>query len=289
MSFAINGRNLPSIATYADCERLFNNRLKELTTRRMNGGTWSQECLPLVSWRDPDKHIEKHDDGYALYYHHTPIVTYCKDGSVEFNVCVDSASTHIFFERVAPAGWEIRRARGGRFFVKRNGDSTEAWHVVPDDGRQYINCDGSVRRPIPFSYEKELANMPARKEIRTKLKPFVEWYHAMTRVGQSMAGVLLPMETIDAVVLSGGFSHEMAERHVQGLMKDGCDEEGWRAAVSWQLVSRCGGAWWVQMKHEQRVSFHFEASVLETIFEILFRKFDGYRIETVTVPAGERP
>lgn len=289
MAFRIDGRFLPGISTYADCDKHFKRWLVGLTPRRTNG-TWGTEVLPLVGWKDSSKRIELNgaslESYYGLVYHRTTVVGYYPDGRVFFNAAYDSASTHIFFERLAPAGWHIQRAKGRRFYVRRSYGSEE-WHVIPGSGYLWLNCDGSVKNPSPFTYNKTLANMPVRKEVRAKLKPFVEWYHAMTRVGGSMRAVMWDDETIKAQV--GGASplrllHEAATQH---LLDPDCSQDGWRDAATWASVYNRGTyAWLAGIANDDPGQ---AKATLDTIFNTLWRQCNGFRTEEVTVPAGEKP
>lgn len=289
MSFSIDGRNLPNIRSFADCERLFNRRLGELTPRRKNGNTWSETVLPLRddsgAWKDTSKRLEKDGDSYACFYHRTPVVTYFADGRIEFEAGWDSISTRIFFDAVSPMDWTITRERGCRFYYHRSGQ----WHTCTRAEPLRLDAAGKVTNGVPFKLTKTLANMPRRREIREKLKPFYEWFSAMTRVTNSIAAVVdadgMPVATDG--FLWGSMSGFFESVHC--LMKADAGERQWRHACSLARASEPQYRPWSSSSFEEKFGIHHAPAMKRLIESELWRSFGGWRQVEVIVQPGEKP
>lgn len=289
MSFSIDGRNLPNIRSFVDCERHFNRRLGELTPRRKNGYTWSETVLPLRddsgAWKDTSKRLEKDGDSYACFYHRTPVVTYFADGRIEFEAGWDSVSTGIFFDAVSPMDWTLTRERGHRFYYHRSGQ----WHTCTRAEPLRLDAAGKVTNGVPFKFTKTLANMPRRREIREKLKPFYEWFSAMTRVTNSIAAVV---NAGDIPVAPNGFlggSMSGFFESVHCLMKADAGERQWRIACSLARVCEPQYKPWYSCSFEEKFGIYHAPAMKRLIEDELWKRFGGWRQVEVIVQPGEKP
>lgn len=291
MSFSIDGRNLPAIRSFADCERLFNRRLGELTPRRKNGNTWSETVLPLRddngAWKDTSKRFEKDGDSYACFYHRTPVVTYFADGRIEFEAGWDSVSTGIFFDTVSPMDWTITREHGHRFYYHNSGQ----WHTCTRAEPLRLDADGKVTNGVPFKRTKTLANMPRRREIREKLKPFYEWFNAMTRVTNSVASVVnaddMPLESSSRLWVS----HTTFVEAVKLLVDPEAGESDWRFACSCARAAVDPSPWvpWEARSFESKFGIEYAPLMKKRIEHVLWKEFGGWRKVEVIVQPGEKP
>ena len=292
MSFSIDGRNLPALTSFAACERHFKRRLTELTTRRKNSGTWSETVLPIRddrgAWKDTSKRLEKDGDSYACVYHHTPVVKYFADGRVEFEAGWDSVSTGIFFNAFAPGRWTFTRERGYRFYY--NGSE---YHTCTRADPLRLDANGVVTNGVSFKYTKTLADMPRRREIREKLRPFYEWFKAMTKVTNSVAAVVnvdnMPMSR-DGRLWASVSSLQDA---VDALVDPEAAEGDWRFACTCaRAVVASGDKYWTafaNLSFEDKFGIQYAEPMLRAIEAALWKQCGGWRkVEGIVAP-GEKP
>lgn len=295
--FQLDARRLPNIGSWADCDRLFNARLKELTTRRRNG-VWHDTVLPLVQWRDQHLRIERLFGGnaYALEYHSAHIATYFDNGEVRFDASWDSPSTRGFFEAVAPHGWHIEGVRlnsavGGHsgtvYGYARNGK----WYAI--ESHKYgldVDAQGNALNAKPFAYTKRTADKRRRKEIRERMQGFEQWATALASCGNSLAAVCLDDETTQIVLHSGGLAVvDNFRRAVNDLYEDPDSELARRSAVTWALINIKGIGFFMLERFERRYDIAYLERVLAYIRLHLWNTQDGWQDERIVVPAGERP
>lgn len=291
---ALNSSALPTIRSYADCDKLFKRKLAELPRHRRARAQWSETKLPLDDWRKEHLRIElKDDDGvlyYALIYHNTTVLGYYPDGRVFFNASWDTRSTHVFFDNLSPAGWYITRARGARFY--RNGHGTDSkWYALPLDGYFWLDAGGLPENPQDFHYKTEVSDRARRKELRKIMKPFYTWYHALTRATGSMRAVICDDDALRQMGQSASDKRviDMARALGEGDLGEGdlVEEDSWRALVSNAFVS-CVPFWVRQQERAYNVD-EWAETVLDKIETCVWRHCGGFKDEIRVVKAGEKP
>ena len=284
---ALNSNSLPTIRCYEDCDKLFKRKLEELPKHRRSRANWSETKLPLDDWRKEHLRIELQDSGdyYGLIYHSTTVLGYYPDGRVFFNASWDSRSTHVFFDELSPGQWNIRRARGARFYVNGFGEAAE-WHVIPLSGYFWLGADGRPTNPQDFTYKTEVANRERRKELREIMKPFYTWYLALTRATGSMRSVLCDTETVNHLgqAASQGRLNDYASALGGGQEMDDND---WRALVTNAYVANV--TFYARQNERGVDATLWGPTVLEAIEKAVWRHCGGYKDEVRTVKAGEKP
>jgi len=319
MAFAISGHTLPGIHSFEHCEALAAKRRARLTARQRNSAAaWSDNKLPL--WDNHGRWSNQHhkrmewvtageDSRWDLMLYRSAVVSYFKDGRIKLNAAYNSTSTRNFFEELRPYNARLMRAgrygyaycightSGGRWEVKEYGDGVE-WHEVNRacddkwDQALLIDGQGTVLNPQPWTVKKTVSDKERRKELRAKLKPFTDWFDAMTKVGNSMRGVVAGVDI--GTKNNWGYEVPTTDRAaVFALLSDLIEHEAteptdmWRKAC-WYAMS-ANTSYYAYTRNEALYSIEKAAGIKAFILEQAFKNYDGYKEITVTTPPGVKP
>lgn len=286
MSFAIQGRRLPSLFSFAHCEAHAERRRQDLTKRRLQ--QWDSDTLPLCEWNEWSKRMVWIEDGadsrWSLIYYRTEVVGYFKDGRVLLDANYDTASTRTFFSELTPNGVSLYKhgTYGHTYHIDRQYHKVDRRPVTPWGCALVIDAAHNVLNPQDWVVKKTVADVARRKEIRARLKPFLTWYDAMTSVGNSMAGVIGAND--------GRGTTEAPWELVQALMNGGsnADDLMLRAhAIKHLMTVNRSVAFWQQQQDPHTPALI--RPVRNALLELAYQGYDGYQMITITAPAGELP
>jgi hypothetical protein len=332
MAFAISSHTLPRIKSFKDCEELARKRRVHLDARKErskagwtfdklplchNHGRWSNQEHKRMEWKPMLK-------AWDLILYRSTVVRYYEDGRIMLNTSWNSPSTRNFFWELRPEGVWLMKTSYGRAYcighaVKQwdrstYGDDVE-WHEVnrPVHPERYecgqgllIDEQGVVLNPMPWTVRKTVSNKERRKEIKAKLAPFLTWFDAMTKVGNSIKGVVVGAEEMED---DPGRGHGNGTAKVNTtavtymldcMMSDAYDkmyenpdpeyeQKTWRRAC-WTALFKCTQRWfWGNRPDESKYDFGYAAQMKRYILETAFKLHDGYRDITVVTPPGEKP
>ena len=331
MAFAISGHTLPAIRSFQDCVKLATKRRMHLDARKERSkAEWSRNKLPLCHnhgrWSNQEHKRMEWDETFKawnLILYRTTVVRYYEDERVMLNVAWDSPSTRNFFHEVSPDGvWLMQTSYGRAYCIghatnkwdrSTYGDDVE-WHEVnrsihPEycDLNQglLIDAQGVVLNPMPWVTTRIVSNKERRKEIRAKLKPFTTWFDAMTKVGNSIKGVVVGAEEIEedpgrqvypgTAKIDPHAIEQMldsainAENYDKMYESEDPERMSWRRAC-WAALFNANHRWYWGSKPD---AFKYDIAqargMKSAILEKAFRLHDGYKKITVTTPAGEKP
>ena len=315
MAFAISRHKLPTLRSFHACDNHANKMRSKLHSRANK--VWGPSCLPLVAMRDLDKRLEWREktQAWACVYHNSSVVTYYKDGRVLLNASWDSVSTRLFFEEMSPEGVWLYKTKYGLAYCIGHAenrwqpatyDKDVEWHEVnrnidhENDVGQGLLIDvidefGTVLNPQPWTTTRRVSNKEMRKEIRTKLGAFTTWFDAMTRVGNSMKGVVAAVEKFDEShswamrpMTKYGAIESMLDEMINGDVFD--NTQAWQEACWSALVSVGGSYYWSKERFEQeKYNIDMAACVKKHILDKAFELHDGWKLVTTAVPAGKKP
>lgn len=296
MAFAISAHTLPRITCFKDVDDLFKDRHSRLTKRQLAGGRWSDTEVPLVKARDESKRIVWHagslEPFYSLRYHHTDVVSYYPDGRMCFNISYDSRSTCVFFEEMSPYGWRIQRLRKKLFYVHRWPSGLEEFHHGDRTTPLEVAADSTVLNPEPFTFTRKVSDKERRRELRATIEPFMEWFMALSNVGNSLAAVMAGAEQTEIAHNTKRLyvSYALETELVKELIAGGQDEYRWRQlCVQLRGHSLYRRAHWEEMAHEVKYGLERRPSMVDVLEKRMWELAGGWRCEEVTVPAGEKP
>jgi hypothetical protein len=324
MAFAISGHTLPTIRSFKDCVELAAKRRRHLDARKERSkAEWSIDKLPLCHnkgrWSNQEHKRMEWDETFKawnLILYRSTVVRYYEDGRVMLNASYDSVSTRNFFYELSPAGVWLMRTSWGRAYcighathqwdTSTYGADVE-WHEVnrpvhPQfcDLNQGLLIDeqGVVLNPMPWVTKRTVSEKPQRKFIREKLKPFTTWFDAMTKVGNSIKGVVAGVEEMEAPPGRGHGSDtakinphailSMLDTMLNGESVE-CSEREWREACWTALFSVAKRWYWGNRPDASKYAFKYAAQMKRHILEVAFKNYDGYKEITVTTPPGEKP
>ena len=297
MAFSTSTHNLPAIDSFEHCEHIAGKRRACLTTRRRNcASAWSDNKLPLDDnrgkWSTQEYKTMRwvadgEDSRWALYYYHTEVVGYFRDGRVKLNATWDSISTRMMFEALCPRNVMLARLRFGLAYRIGCVSGDAAYHQVDrpiGDSAKWnqaliIDAQGAALNPQPWTTSRMVANRARRREIRVLMAPFTDWYNAMTRVGNSMAGVTAGDE--------GTLDRDAIPMMLTSLIER-CelDDELWRRACRRAL--RLATLPWYR-RGDGPTNIAHAAPVMALIMKEAFKLHGGYTEVVNVVPAGVRP
>jgi hypothetical protein len=328
MGFAIDARQIPNLRSFKDCEDLANKRRMHLRSHQRGRQEWSAHKLPLCHnkgrWSNQEHKRMVFDDdlkAWNLILFRSTVVRYYKDGRVLLNASWDSISTRIFFHELCPHGVWLKKTSwgwaycighaGNQWDVKTYSDDVE-WHQVNRPMHHgfaglnqglLIDEQGVVLNPLPWTTKRKVSNKEQRKVIREKLKPFTTWFDAMTTVGNTIRGVIVGAEEMNAGNKMAEFNRTAVTYMLDRTM--GADPEYdkmyenedpeytqsmWRRACWTALFNAGASPWyWNSMADDNKYSFGFAAGIKRYILETALKLHDGYKDITVVTPPGEKP
>lgn len=174
---------MPTVRHYADAEAEFNN----ITPRR---GTDGSE-RPLRRRGERHKTIIKKADGsYAFKLYHTEVVTYHPDNTITIRT-YDTLSTVEFMEYMLPWTVGVFLNRGKMYLslkeIQANGwdrkfyrEGREPIRLAPTETNHGVTYY-HITNPETLSQDTvRVVNRARAKEIRAKLKPLMDWVHAVS-------------------------------------------------------------------------------------------------------------
>lgn len=325
MAFAISSHTLPRIKSFKDCEELARKRRMHLDARKERSKAgWTFDKLPLDSnrgrWSNQEhKRMEWKPmlKAWDLILYRSTVVRYYEDGRIMLNTSWDSPSTRNFFWELRPEGvWLMKTSYGRAYCIghadklwdtSTYGDDVE-WHEVNRDIHPQftelsqgllIDEQGVVLNPMPWTVHKTVSNKERRKEIKAKLAPFLTWFDAMTKVGNSIKGVVAGAEEMEddtrrgagngTAKVDNGAVTRLLERMIDQENWDEPDDMLWRRAC-WTALFNCTQRWyWGNRPDESKYDFDYAAQMKRYILETAFKLHDGYRDITVVTPPGEKP
>jgi len=297
VSFSIKLNSLPSIRSYADCDRWFKRRLAEKNDLYLaRSATWSKKILPLNDtknrWADDAKRIEIDDEfGYKLMYHKTCVVAYRPDGEVYVDYRHGGRSTGTFLRCVSPMWVDVESRRGTMFYKLRDGEESYRWYSVSTNGAMWF---GPNREPLSppkdFFYTKKVARRDVRAELRKKIEPFVTWMDSVCRVGNCILPAVAGAESFNDNTSFIGvmFAHQKWKPFLAPYLESGRTEDEWRhlaMALRRQICWFSNGT----QPFDYDYGIHHLAPMKKRLNEIMWKHFDGWREVKVKVKAGDKP
>lgn len=173
MAWNIRSRCLPRVRSYSEAKQLHDG-----IKPHKNYNSWR----PLVRRSDGSKLVQIDSEGNVRFrYHHTDVVVYRMDGSIDVTVW-NSTNTVFFANELLPCG--IRpTTRGGRMYV---GDIDGYYLPAKGDTLTFqvgaygnwVVDQSNVRQLI--THELDLSKAA---KIRKALRPVDEWIKSVRRVG----------------------------------------------------------------------------------------------------------
>ena len=296
--FSIDTRALPWIKSYESCNDVAARKRVKITKR--TNPIWGDNCIPLRSNDDHHLRLEWREDGedsrWALMLYRTEVVGYFKDGRILLNASYNSTSTSRFFDTMTPNNIYLIRTRyGNAYAIGHGGDDRDVdYHLVNRDihyddpfGGKFnqaliVDQQGAALNPQDWPITKRVANKERRKEIRQALKPFLQWYDAMTKVGNSVRGVFGEQSAHVTVAYAEAIS-TLVERSLAG---DTVDTEVWNKAC---VGAYCQVAPYWFRTARMDVDAEYIGAMRACILRRAFEQFDGWAALKVVVPAGKRP
>lgn len=166
--FAISGRNLPSVSSYEDAVKVWN---ESYVHDRFDG--WRG----LANKRDTSKTVRMYENGrIAFRYHHTDLVTWVSPTRIE-TIAHDSQSSRIFADAFLPAGVHLISHRG-RAYIQVGYECFEGSH-----SNLTLNLTNNEWVPEnPVLHLCNYLNRQKAAEIRKGFKPWMEWRDSVRRL-----------------------------------------------------------------------------------------------------------
>jgi hypothetical protein len=175
----INTHNLPSLASYRQCEEWFEKTKKPRSLR------WEDYERPLESARMLHKMLRRNawSDSYQLVLYDTVLVEHWFENFVTFVRIDNRQGSRGFMNRFLPPGVQAFSHQGytylsvptpaGRHFVTQQG--SERISLIPAEGNTYT-IEGAEKRKREFIDRSRLA------QVAHIWDEFSEWCKAATRV-----------------------------------------------------------------------------------------------------------
>jgi hypothetical protein len=284
--FAIDRSTLPSLRTFIAC-KTHAERWRAKLTKRANH-VWGDACVPLRNTRDQHLRLEWREGSkaWACMLYRTAVVTHYENGNILLNASYNTVSTRTFFEEMTPSGVWLRRTKYGYAYCIGHSDDFE-WHQVnrpitrePDVGQGLlIDEQGVVLNPLAWHATKTVADRERRKEIRAKLKPFTDWYTAMTRATSSVMAVIAGVE-------EKYVPYAKIVSMLESMMHGENDEMQWRYACKAAYPAVSHRVW---PHGDEQYGLKLAEPMLNYILDVAFKQFNGYKDVTILVPPGQCP
>lgn len=188
MAFSIETRSFSSVCTYADAKALFKRQHRALSARQIaKRAPWSDTVVPLVNPKKKHFRIEREGTTYRFVLYRTAVISYREDLTLEVDLTWDSVSTRSFFTALSPFRTGVEKKHGRTWLVVANGANNTRRSFCADRNPLVVDLrTGEVQGAEPVTIPFRMADGPARKLLRFKLKHYVDWLRAVCRACDSM-------------------------------------------------------------------------------------------------------